>query len=1269
MHERWTIRLLGGLRAEDGTRVVSRFRTQQTGVLLAYLAYFRRSHPRELLAEVFWPESSPAAARHQLSNCLSSLRHQFEPPGVPPGAVIAADRFTVQLNPAAFTTDVAEFERCLAAAGQASSPAHRARLLIQAIEAYAPLLPGYYADWISSEQGRLTDRCLEAVREAVRLLEQSGDLPRAIDYCRRAVALDPLLEESHGELIRLLIAAGQTGAALRQYQELERLLWDELGSRPQRATRELILPLGLPPVPRNGAAAPRLQGAGSPSATEAGQNGTPAPPVPLLRGTVTFLVTEVDPPEAAEQPAQAPSPAALPAHLERAARKWAGHPVQRGAVTTIGFHSALNAALCLLEWVQHLGAVQEDRRPAVRMALFTEDVPSGCAVERAVPARAALLLAAAHPGQVLCSDSTAALLRREPEWSARLRELGLFRLGSGGDPERLFQVDPPGAPCPKFPPPLAQPAHRSNLPPQVTRFFGRENELARLRQMLAPAAAPGEGEPGTRLVTLMGPGGTGKTRLALEAAAGMLASYRGAAWLVPLHDLRDPGLLPGAILDALGHPRQPHTEPLEQVIRTLGEQPCLLVLDNFEQLVEGGGALVAALLERAPRLFLLVTSRRLLGVSGEQVFAVAPLSTPEGAGTPERLSACESVRLFVDRAQSVKPDFTITPGNAAVIAGICDRLEGMPLALELAAARVQVVAPAQILAQLADRFDFLVSRRRGLPERQRTLRAAVDWSYRLLSPEVRRFFTRLAVFRGGWTAEAAEAVCEEPLALDCLAELADCSMVSAEERDDHFRFRMLDTLREYAAGELDGEEKERLSRAHAEYFALLAERVNGEVLGPNAKRCLDLLDEELDNLRAAIAWAAGSETGGEWGLRLCGALSFFWRSRGHLREGQDLCARMLAHPTAATRDARTATALLSAGNVAGGLGQPVAHEEFARRALEIYHEAGDQHGESRALNALGNVLLVQGQRESAREAYERSLHLARVVGDRVLEAGLLNNLSNIAEGCGDFTAAAELLEAALVINRETGNHAWEAVNLSNLGNVRRHQGAYREARAAYEQALAIHQEVGNRTSAATALFCLGLLSFDEEDYDQALRALEALQQVRQELGAAEPDSALLCYLAKTAAETGRLQEAFDLGHQAVAAARKARMAPWEALSLGCLAEAYLLGGNADEAAAHFRGMGAIARELDKRPVLAECLEGVAITMPPTEAAARLWGAAANLRRRLGCPPRPAMRRRHARSQEACSAALGADRFSAAFAAGEALSLDQALDLALDAAPV
>lgn len=681
MDARWRICLLGGLRVEGGDRVLTRFRTQKAGVLLAYLAYhLQRPHLREQLIEMLWPESELGAGRNNLSKELYALRQALEPPGVPRGRVLTADRALVRLNPEVVTTDVAAFEAALNSAECSESPTERASHLAEAVEGYGgELLPGYYADWVLQEREWLAERYFRALSQLLADLETTGDLSRALEYARRGIRADPLREEAHRDLMRLFGAVSQPAAALRQYHELKRLLKQELDAEPSPKTQALARKL-----------------------TALAEGGTPGDQIAEAVG-------------GGELHSVATGLSSLPTNTE------AG------------------------------------------------DVPTD--LSRALP----------------------------------------------GPPR---------------------------LPAWLTRFFGREAEVAHLRAMLVAEQR--------RLVTLTGSGGSGKTRLAVEVARGLVEAFQGAVWFVSLADLSDARLIGESVRDALRLPRSPSVEPLEQVAAALGRQPALLLLDNFEHLLAQGVALVRDLLERVETLTVLVTSRQRLDLAGERELAVLPLPIPRIAGSLEELIRCESVQIFIDRAQAVRSEFEVTPANARAVAELCRRLEGIPLAVELAAARAQVLTPAQMLAQIADRFDLLVSWERDVPARHRTLRTALDWSYQLLLPQLKQFFARLSVFRGGWTAKAAAAVCEEPKTLEYLEVLRECSLVVAEERAEEMRFQMLETLREYAREQLTPEEQAGLEQRHAAHYMALAEQAMPELHGPAQGRWLERLEQEHDNLRVAM---------------------------------------------------------------------------------------------------------------------------------------------------------------------------------------------------------------------------------------------------------------------------------------------------------------------------------------------------------------------------------------------------------------------------------
>ena len=1090
MDVRCRIELLGRLRVQQGDREITRFRTQKTGALLGYLAYYTdRAHSREVLTDLLWPESAPAAGRQNLSKAVSSLRHQLGPPGMARGAIVRADRFTVRLNPATVATDVAEFEAAQQAAAEAGGDTERAEFLAEAIGLYGgELLPGYYQDWIIPEQRRLAELYFRTIRWLTAYLEQAGEWGRALECARGGVAADPLREEAHQDLIRLLAASGQAPEALRQYEALERILKGELDATPSAATRELARQIELRAEERGPVAVP---------------GPLPAPVSPLPTGTVTFLMTEIEGTRSLQEQAPEAFPEALESYnvvFREAFRGHGGQEVKEAqGAFTVAFAHPSEALACAMEcqkeltsqsWPEEVGTLR------VRMALHTREVkPKEDESPGWLLRRGTQLLLVAYGGQILCSESSAVLLRRSLPAGTELTDLGYYRLRGTEEPERLFAVKYPGMVPEAFPPPRAAPAYTSNLPIQLTAFFGREEELARLEEMLL--------EENRRLLTLTGLGGSGKTRLALEAAGHVSEAFRGAVWSVELQELSDAGLIVASVLGALGLPRLPDVEPLAQLETVLSRQRSLLVLDNFEHLAEEGAQVAHELLERIPTLTCLVTSRRRLDLTGEREFFVAPLPVPSGDETPEGLMHFASVQLFVDRAQAVRPDFQVTEGNAKSLAELCYRLEGIPLALELAAARAQVMTPAQMVAELEHRFDFLVSRKRDVERRHRTLRAAMDWSYRLLSPDLQRFFAGLSVFRGGWTVEATEAVCQEPGALGYLEELRECSLILAEESAEEaggMRFRMLETLREYAREQLSPEGQTALSRRHAEYCTALAEQGEPKLRTPECKTWLERLEREHDNFRAALEWCKSAEGDAETGLCLARALAFFWEVRGYLTEGRRHLAEVLALKGAQGRTAARAKALKGAACLATWQADYRPADGLFEESLAIWRELGDTQGIADCCVGMANAACNEGDSAMARTLLQQAQDLYEGLGSETRHPDMLYLPGVVAYGEGSRLQARALHQEHLAECRAREDPYATYRNLRCLAQLAREDGDCATARTHAEEALRVARDVGYKMGVQTAFASLARTASFEGDYGLARSLCEERLGIVEELG-------------------------------------------------------------------------------------------------------------------------------------------------------------------------
>ena len=774
----------------------------------------------------------------------------------------------------------------------------------------------------------------------------------------------------------------------------------------------------------------------------------------------------------------------------------------------------------------------------VRMALHTGVVEAQAGDYHGLPlSRAARLLAAGHGGQILISRATAGLIREELPPDVALRDLGTHRLKDLTHPEQIFQLCAPDLPA-DFPPLSTLDAHLNNLPAQPTPLIGREQEVFAIQQLLRHSEV--------RLVTLTGPGGVGKTRLALQVASELLDMFADGVYFLALAPISDPMLVASTIAQTLGI-KEGSSQPLMERIKDyLRSKQLLLVVDNFEQVIDAA-PLIAELLAAAPRLNVLVTSRAVLRLSGEREFPVPPLELPNPQHLPplELLSQYEAITLFTQRAQAVKPDFQLTTSNAPAIVEICTRLDGLPLAIEQAAARSKLFPPQGLLARLRSRLTLLTGGTRDVPARQQTLRNTIDWSYQLLSPAEQTLFQRLAVFVGGCTLDAAEAICADeelrsdehgwkiavpasvidPLSsvLDLLASLVDQSLLrQVPGIDGEPRFLMLETIREYALERLElSGEAEHLRRRHLAHFLHLAEAAEPQLLKADQTLWLQRLESDHDNLRAALAGCQAPEGDADIGLRMAGALWRFWDTRSHLSEGRRWLEQMLAlrelgvpgeqalDPTAEqaearqhhTRMAMRARALFGAGAMAwsqGDFGQATMRLE---ESLALSQALGDSTGIANTQSHLGIIAQLQGDYPRATTLLEASLALRREIGDRHGVAGALNNLGLVALCQDDYAQARPLIEEALALVRELGSARYIALALNNLGIVALGQRDLAKASACCRESMQLLCELNNKYDIADCLVGLAGVAREQGQPERAARLSGAIETLLDSIGA------------------------------------------------------------------------------------------------------------------------------------------------------------------------
>ena len=705
-------------------------------------------------------------------------------------------------------------------------------------------------------------------------------------------------------------------------------------------------------------------------------------------------------------------------------------------------------------------------------------------------ARTNRIMSAAYGGQIIISNDAFQNKRENSSEDISFRDLGERRLKDLIQPVKLYQINSEGLQA-DFPPLKTLDVRPNNIPIQLSSFVGREEVMIQLKDLIRQS----------RLLTISGSGGSGKTRLAMQVGADIIDDFENGVYISELASVSDPAFILQIIINSLGIKEEAGKTLKDSVTGYLKDKKMLIIMDNCEHLINECANLAEHLLIKCPDLKIIATSREALNCRGELTFRLPSLTLPDISvnNTPEQISVYESVRLFIERALAVNPLFRINNDNAPAVSGICNRLDGIPLAIELAAARIKILSVEKIYERLDDRFNLLTGGKRTALPRQQTLRALIDWSYDLLSENEKILWSRLSVFSGGWTLEAAEKVCSDETIskndiLELLSQLSEKSVIIYDEIKD--RYRILESLKQYGIEKLsDGKE---IFLQHLNYFLEMSEKAKPELIGENTKFWMHKIEADHNNFISAIEWSVRNENS-EKGIITAAALGRFWNITGQYSTGIRIIEIILESAGALCKSSKV-NVLNWIGSFKSSQGDYEQAKKYYEEILIIRKETGDKSGIAGSIHNLGNVALSQGDYEKAKKYYEESLAIYKEIGDKIGIATPILSLGNVALNQGDYEQAKKYYEESLVIKKEIGNKDGIARSINNLGNLAYYQGDYEQADKYYKESLHICKEIGSKNGIAASISNLGSVASNLGDYELAKKYYEESLAIRKEIG-------------------------------------------------------------------------------------------------------------------------------------------------------------------------
>lgn len=840
------------------------------------------------------------------------------------------------------------------------------------------------------------------------------------------------------------------------------------------------------------------------------------------------------------------------------------------------------------------------------------------------------------------------------------RDLGERRMKDVIQPIRLFQIISPGL-REDFPPLKTLDARPNNLPVQLSSFIGREGAMKEVKNLLGQS----------RLLTIIGTGGCGKTRLAMQTGADMIDEFANGVFITEFAPVSDPSLVMQTLLNSFGVKENQGKSPEELLTEFLNDKEMLLILDNCEHLIHECARLSEILLSRCPKLKIIATSREALNCSGEQTYRLPSLSLPDpsAVNTPEMLTNYESVRLFIERALSVNPNFRVNDSNASALSEICIRLDGIPLAIELAAARVKILSLEKIQERLNDRFNLLSSGKRTALPRQQTLKALIDWSFDLLSDNEKILWGRLSVFNGGWTMDAAEEICSDGKIrkneiLHLLSQLAEKSIIIYDEGKE--RYRILETMKQYGEDKLkETDNAEVILEKHFEYFLNFSETAEFNLTGAKAKFWLDNLETEHNNIQSAIEWSLNKGFKNR-SAKLAGVMGNFWKIRGHCSLGNQLLEKILINTHGISK-----SVLGKAMDVSGMLFLNQGEHEKAYKihseSLGLFRELEDKNSTAVSLYNIGDVEYSRGNYEKAKKLYEESLEINMEIENDTGISNNLNCLGNVAWNLADYEQAQKFYEDALSMWRKIGDKNGIAVSLNGLGNVFSIRGKYDQALIYYNESLDYRRDLGDKNGISSSLNNIGNIAFYIGDHELTRKSFEESLLLRREIGNKFGITTSLINLGVAESHIGNYEDAKIFFEESISLAREIGDKNGIGFSLFGLGEIFYSMKIYDKAQSYYEECINLRLEMGDKGGVALVLIRFAIMFCDSKEysqAVKLFGTVDTILNTTGRIFEPSETKLQEIKLDELREKLSDEKFNEFFEEGKRLTMEQAVDIAL-----